>query len=171
MREQYDRVLPPVNPAVYFTEEKAALIAQLTPPEDDAVPGAERAKETLEEAQALYDGVNERINGAQVRATTLQGAVAVGASLVFAGGTLLADPTKIQGTGWRLWLALALVSTVLALVMTGVRALAATSRIHVFQHPNPSDILLRARGPASKARIELAAELLQNYGRNTKVAD
>lgn len=170
-RRSYDAFFLPVAPPTYFTDSKTELVKKLAPKTtEDIAADDRRAKEILDEAQALYDGVDDRIAGAQTRATTLQGAAAVAASLVIAGGALLADPSKVQGSGWRLWLALALFGTVFSLVMAGVRALAATSRIHVFHHPTPTDILTRAAMPLGQARIELAVDLLKNYGSNTQIA-
>lgn len=171
LRERYDSLFLPVASPTSFTESEAQLVKKLTPKTSDNKVDDERAQEVLDEAQAHYDAVEDRISGAHTRATTLQGAVAVATSLIIAGGALLADPSKVQGDGWRLWLALALIGTVFSLVMTGVRALAATSRIHVFHHPTPTNIFTRVTKPVGVARIELAAELLKTYSFNTKVAD
>jgi hypothetical protein len=167
----YESFFLPIKPPTRFTEDHDELVARLTPPEKDGEPDEERAKEILEEAQATYQDAEDRREGAERRATTLQGAVAIAASLLLAGGALLADPSKVRGDGWRIAFALDLVAVTFCLVAAGARALATTSRIHVFHAPTPTNILQRSQMPLAQARIDLAAETLKDYGYNSKVAD
>jgi hypothetical protein len=55
--------------------------------------------------------------------------------------------------------------------MAGLRALGATSRIHVVHRPTPTNVIDRIAMDADAARVDLAAETLKDYGYNTKVAD
>jgi hypothetical protein len=77
----------------------------------------------------------------------------------------------VQGDGWRIALAIGLVAVTFCLVVSGARALATTSRIHVYHAPTQTDILRRSGLPLPEARIELAAETLKDFGYNTKVAN
>ncbi len=77
----------------------------------------------------------------------------------------------MQGAGWRAALALGLVAVTFCLVVSGARALATTSRIHVYHAPTQTDILRRSGVPLAEARIELAAETLKGFRYNTKVAN
>jgi hypothetical protein len=169
-RKLYDSFFLPLDPPTQFTGAREHLVEELMPRKGDE-PDEERTKEVLVEAQGIYAAADARVEGAERRATTLQGAVAIAASLLLAGGALLADPSKVRGDGWRLAFALVLVTVVFCLVMSGARALAATSRIHVFHRPTAGDITRRSGLSLAEARIELAAETLRNYACNTKVAD
>jgi len=131
---------------------------------------ADRSKEILAEAQKIFADAEARGEGAERRATTLQGAVAIATSVLLAGGALLGDPSKIHGGAWRSLLALALFLVTVCLVMAGARALAATARIHVYHRPTPDNIVERAEKNTSDARIELAAETLEDYSFNHQVA-
>jgi hypothetical protein len=170
-RRLHDTAFLPIDPPTRFTEPHPELVERLTPRTTDGDIDEERTKEVLSEAQATFASADARIEGAERRATTLQGAVAIAASLVLAGGALLADASKVRGDGWRTVLAAFLVLTVVALVMAGLRALGATSRIHVVHRPTPTNIIERTATPATEARIDLAAETLKDYGYNSKVAD
>lgn len=170
LRKRFDVIYLPVEGPTKFTESHEDLVRRLTPPEKDGRPDEERTKEILDEAQAIYEEAEQRRDGAERRATTLQGAVAIAVSLLLAGGAFLADPSKMQGDGWRVALALALIVVTFCFVVAGARALATTSRIHVFHGPTATKILDRSEMPLAEARIELAAETLKDYGYNAKVA-
>jgi hypothetical protein len=170
-RRVYDKAFLPIAPPTRFTEPHDGLVRQLTPRTDDGALDEDRTKEILDEAQATFASADARIEGAERRATTLQGAVAIAASLLVAGGALLADAAKVRGDCWRAALAVSLVLTVVTLILSGVRALGATTHIHVVHRPTPTTILARTATPAGEARIDLAAETLKDYGYNTKVAD
>jgi hypothetical protein len=170
-RQLYDTVFLPLDPPTRFSEAHEQLVERLTPRTADGAVDEGRTKEVLEEAEDIYAATETRVEGAERRATTLQGAVAIASSLLVAGGALLADPDKIRGDGWRVAFALGLVGAVACLVISGARALGATSRIHTFHRPTPINILDRTGTPVAQARIELAAETLKDYGFNAKVAD
>jgi hypothetical protein len=170
-RRRYDSVFLPIAEPTVFTEPHEELVRLLTPRKIAGQWDEERTKEILEEAQSIFDQADQRGQAAERRATTLQGAVAIAASLLVAGGALLADPSKVRGDGWRIALAFGLVAVTFCLVVSGARALATTSRIHVYHAPTPTDILKRSGLPLPEARIELAAETLKDFGFNTKVAN
>lgn len=128
------------------------------------------AAEILAEAREIYDRAEERAAGATTRATTLQGAVAIAGSLLLAGAELILDSTKVHETGWRVAFAATLLAAIVALVMSGVRALSATSTIHRWHRSTATDIVRRSQLSLTQARVQLAAETLADYGFNTKIA-
>ncbi len=170
-RRLYETLFLPVGAPTEFLLPEDELIKDLMPTGPDGKPDEERAKEVLEEARATYESADTRGESAQSRATTLQGAVAVAASLLLAGGALLADPTKVRGDCWRVAFAVVLFTIVFALVAAGARALACTSRIHIIHKPTAERVKDRSGLGAAEARVELAAELFRAYACNTRVAD
>jgi hypothetical protein len=170
-RGLYDKFFLPLDPPTEFTEPRESLAARLMPRTSDGDPDLARTSEVLQEAQAIYARAEERVDSAERRATTLQGAITIAASLLLAGGTFLADPSKVHGTAWRIALGTVLLGVITFLLMAGLRALAATSRIHVFRRPTASEITNRAASPLAEARMDAAAEILRSYACNTKVAD
>jgi hypothetical protein len=169
-RKLWDKLALPVNEPSEFLGEQEALIDELTTHSGDPEKDLQRSAALLAEAQEIYERAEARAAGAQTRATTLQGAVAIAASLLLAGGALLLDQTKLHGTGWRALFAVMLVAVTGALVMCGVRALSATSTIHRWHRPSADQIISRSQRDATQANIELAAETLQDYSYNTKIA-
>lgn len=168
-RRRYDSLFLPVSAPTEFIESYEDLATRLWS-EIESQDAAARSEEILAEAQKVFADAEARGEGAERRATTLQGAVAIATSVLLAGGALLGDPSKIHGGAWRSLLALALFVVTVCLVMAGARALAATARIHVYHRPSPDKILERAGKDASRARIDLAAETLKDYGFNHQVA-
>jgi hypothetical protein len=171
LRSLYDSAFLAIDSPTRFTEPHAELVERLTPRAADGTVDEVRTAEVLDEAQATLKSADERIDGAERRATTLLSAVTVATSLLLAGGALLADATKVHGPWWRAALATFLVLTVGSLLLAGIRALGATVRIHVVHRPTPTNILERTSMPVSAARIDLAAETLKDFGFNAKVAD
>jgi hypothetical protein len=169
-RKLWNKLALPVNEPSEFLGEQEALIDQLTTHSGDPEKDLQRSAALLAEAQEIYERAEARAAGAQTRATTLQGAVAIAASLLLAGGALILDQTKLHGTGWRALFAVMLVAVTGALVMCGVRALSATSTIHRWHRPSADQIISRSQRYATQANIELAAETLQDYSYNTKIA-
>jgi hypothetical protein len=167
-RRLYDTFFLPVGEPIEFTQPHEELVEALQPAAGSD-PG-EHSQEILAEAEALFAEAEARGEGAERRATTLQGAVAIAVSVLLAGGALLGDPSKVHGAGWRVCLALALFLVTGCLVMAGARALAASSQIHVYHRPTPATILERARMEPAEARIDLAAKTLKDFGSNDRVA-
>ncbi|MCW3002040.1 MAG: hypothetical protein JWQ20_1338 [Conexibacter sp.] len=153
-----DYVLVPAPiPSEYATETLADLAGRLAT--DDPVV----AKAVLDEAEAMYKEPAERIESAERRATTLQGVVAVAASVAVASGGLLLDPTKVAGHGWRIAIAAVLLAFVLCLLACALRALGATTRIFRFLQPGHTRIAERARMSETEVLTHRAAELLRAY--------
>ena len=169
-RKLRDRFELGVDTPTEFLQGEEALVAELTPHEGNADADAKRSEEVLREAQHIYSTADERAAGATTRATTLQGAVAIATSLLLAGSGLVFDQAKLQGAGWRVGFAVLLLGATFALVMTGLRALSATSTIHRWHRPTAESIVSRTKLPETEARIRLAAETLVDYSFNTKIA-
>ena len=168
LRRTYDRIFLPVANPVEFTEGHENLVKRLHPPEGP--DAAERAAEILAEAQATFAAAEARGEGAERRATTLQGAVAIAASVLLAGAALLGDPSKVHGDGWRLGLGVLLILVTVCLVAAGARALGATARIHIYHRPTPSEVLRRATMNPVEARTDLAAETFEDAAYNDQIA-
>ncbi len=128
------------------------------------------AQAILSEAQAAFDRMQDRIDGAERRATTLQGSSAVAASLALTGSALLIDPSKIHGVGWRLGFGVVLAFVTLAFVLCAYRATLASTKVHVWVVPTDRDLLIRASQDVTQAQTERAAELLHAIGRNMRIA-
>jgi hypothetical protein len=169
-RRLYDVVALPIQQPTEFMQGETTLVAELMPHTGDDDADAERALEILTEAQDVFARADERAEGAERRATTLQGAVAIATSLVVAAAALSINQTRLEGAGWRVSAALLAGGITVALVMTGIRALSATSTIHRWHRPTAGDMVRRSQVPVTQARIELAAETLVDYSFNTKIA-
>lgn len=164
LRRAWDYVLVPAEIPERFNEAVEQLAAELKSEHSEV------SKAVLAEAEAIFAEPQERIESAERRATTLQGTVAIAASLAIAGGGLLADTTKVQGQGWRTVLALALVAFVACLTGCAVRAVGATLRIFSFQEPGPERIFDRAKMNEPDALAHRAAELLRAAGVADEIA-
>jgi hypothetical protein len=169
-RRLYDNLALPIDPPTNFTGDERELARELTPHTCDEAADAACAAELLTEAQAIFERAERRSAGAQTRATTLQGAVAIAASLLLAGSGLVLNQTNFQGTVWRTVFAVLLVCVTVSLVMAGLRALSATSTIHVWHRPTARNIVERSQLSRTEARVQLAAETLVDYGYNDKIA-
>lgn len=155
---------PPEELPFHFNKGIDELVKQLKGARD---VNEKTAVLTLAEAQAVFDEPVARIDSAERRATTLQGTVAISASLVVGGAGLLLDTSKVHGHGWRITLALTLAALLVCLIGCAVRALSATSRIFQFEQPGYERLHQRAGMSPTDASLHLAAELL----RASSVAD
>jgi hypothetical protein len=164
LRAQWAAVFLDVDDTTSFAETKQQLRNKLTT--DDA----EVAAELLAEATDAHDRLRERVDGAERRATTLQGASAIAASLTLAAAGLLIDPTKLRGTVWQLLFGLTVVYITFALVMCAWRATLASSRVHTWRAPPDRDILDRVGQSLAVARVERAVALLEVIGANQRFA-
>jgi hypothetical protein len=156
--------VPSIEPA-NFKESSEEIAKRLTT--DDP----EVAAMLLEGARARYDLVSDRAESAERRATTLQGAVAIAGSVTVAGGALLLDSSKVHGAGWKLAFGLALVALAFSLIMTGYRAVTATSRLYGWSAPDPEDAFVHVGLTGTEIRLRLAADLFKSSGLNTAIAD
>lgn len=157
-RKLYDFCVVPAEIPSEFNEPLATLVDKLST--DDSVT----ATTILEEAQAIFDETSSRIDSAERRATTLQGTVAIAASLVVGGAGLLLDPSKISDRYWRIALLVPLAGFLASLICCAWRALAVTGRMFAFEQPGPERIYLRAKAPGVKAQTFRAGELLRASG-------
>jgi hypothetical protein len=131
----------------------------------------ELADELLVDAERLFAETDARVESVERRATTLQGTVAIAATVAFTGGGLLLDPSNVSGHGWRTAFAIGLVLLVVLLVATAFRATGASARTFNFTSPSDDEIFERAKATsAAEAKTGRAAYLLRGYGRNNEVA-
>lgn len=147
-----------------FVESEAEMATRLRTTDDT------RALETLAEAQRLFRTVEERAQGIERRATTLQGVVSVGATFALAGGSLLLGSNEVPNPCWRVTLTVFVLALVYCLAATAFRAHQAASKVHYWSEPRAEDIFDRAAETLAEARISLAASLLRCYGRNAPIA-
>jgi hypothetical protein len=129
-----------------------------------------RAAEVLADAEAAHGRLQDRVESAERRATTLQGSSAVAASLALASAGLLVDPSKIDGTLSRSLFAAAVVWIIFCLVMCTWRATQATSRVHPWTVPGDLEALSRPAQTVAEARIERSASLLWAVSENQRFA-
>jgi len=169
-RNLFDTASRPVGEPTEFMVAEDALAAQLMPTTGADAEKATRAGEILQEAQGIFQRAEHRAAGATSRATTLQEAVGIAATLLITGAGLIVGQTALQGVVWVVLFAVLLFGATLSLVMSGLRALGAASTIHQWYEPTAKDIIGRSDQPEVEARVALAASLLYCYGYNTKVA-
>jgi hypothetical protein len=150
--------------------DRKALAQQLMPKDGNLADKTARAEEILREAQSIYQDAEDRAAGATTRATTLQEAVGIAATLLITGAGLIVGQSALHGLGWVIAFAALLLGSTLALVMSGLRALGAASTIHVWYRPTAGDIVERSKVSQMQARLDLAADTLVSYGYNTRVA-
>jgi hypothetical protein len=166
LRGPADRYHPvPWNPPERFPQSLGVLQERL------ATLNENLADELLADAERLFDEAEARVASVELRATTLQGTVAIAATVALTGGTLVLNPTQIHGNGWRAAFALGLAGLVLLLVLTAYNATQASGRVFSFTTPSDDDIFARAKERhAARAKTRRAAYLLKGYGRNNEVA-
>lgn len=161
------RILAPwedkVGAPTFFAEPREDLLARLHT-DDPAV-----ARELLEEAKRLNERVDSSLESVERRATTLQGVVSIAATVAVAGGALLLDPAKIDGLAWRLCFALLLTGFLYCLIATAYRATQSSTQIQVLTREDPADYVMRATRPALEVDLELSADMLYGFGKNSEV--
>jgi hypothetical protein len=158
LRPLWDYVMVPADPPERFATESLADLAGKLKTEDEDV-----ARAILAEAEAIYAEPQERIESAERRATTLQGTVAIAASVALAGGGLLLDPSRIRGQCWRIAVGGLLAAFVICLLGCAIRALGATTRIFNFEEPGPTRIVDRTSMNNTEVLTHRAAELLRAF--------
>jgi hypothetical protein len=155
-RTKWDEVFVPADPPERFaTESLSDLAGKLKTPDEDV------ARAILAEAEAAYSEPQQVIDSAERRATTLQGTVAIAASVALAGGGFLLDPSRIEGRGLRIAIVVLLALFVVCLLGCAVRALGATVRIFNFEEPGFVRIGDRASMSNTEVLTHRAAELLR----------
>jgi protein-S-isoprenylcysteine O-methyltransferase Ste14 len=128
------------------------------------------AETILAEAEKVAAEAFDRADGAERRATTLQGAIAIAASFGIAAGALLLDSNKIKSDGWRQTFAVISLGFVFCLVASGFRAVSAVYRVHRWSYPESSEIFKRSKMDAREAKTHRAAALLRTVSRNQSIA-
>lgn len=132
----------------------------------------DRSAAVLAEAQEVFRRPFETSEGVERRAATLQGAIAIAASFVLAGGGLLLDTTKIRTESWRIAFAVVIAIVIICLVFSALRSLRATSRVLEWHYPEESDLLLKRQGSdAGEHDLAVAAGLLHAGGANVNNAN
>jgi Collagen triple helix repeat (20 copies) len=160
LQRPYEILFVPAPAPERFANEHLDALAQRLRTTNPTV-----ARATLAEAEEIYQEPQQRIESAERRATTLQGTVAIAASVAAAGGGLLLDPTRVHGHGWRVALGLLLAAFVGCLTGCAMRALGATSRTFNFEEPGVERIVERAKATNDYDALTLrAAELLRAFG-------
>lgn len=154
----WDYIFVPADPPERFaTEPLADLAAKLR------TDNQELAAAILAEAEATYAEPQDRIESAERRATTLQGTVAIAASVALAGAGLLLDPGRIQGHLWRIAFGVLLILFVICLTGCAIRALSVTARIFNFEEPGIDRIFDRAKMDRAEVLTQRAAEMLRAF--------
>lgn len=161
------RILAPwedkVGKGTFFVESRNERLARLQ------TQDPEIARELLEEARHLNDGVDAMAEGVERRATTLQGVVSIAATVAVGGGALLLDPAKVQGLGWRVAFAVLFGGLLYCLIATAYRATQSSTQIQIWTREDPNEHLERTSRPAVEVDTELSADMLYGYGRNMEV--
>jgi hypothetical protein len=164
LRAQWQSIFLSVDENTAFPETVDELRAKLSTDNPDL------AAEVLAEAEDAHGRLRDRVDGAERRATTLQGATAIAASLTLTAAGLLVDRSKLHGWGWQLAFGVAVIYATFALAMCAWRATLATSRVHRWVVPANRDILDRVGQGIASARIERAVALLHVIGGNERFA-
>jgi hypothetical protein len=131
---------------------------------------AEVADAILAEAEKIAAEPFARADGAERRATTLQGAIAIAASFGVAAGALLLDSSKLKSDSWRQTFASLSLGFVFCLVASGFRAVSAVYRVHRWSYPDSEQIYARSQMGAMEAKTNRAASLLRTVSRNQAIA-
>jgi hypothetical protein len=155
IQKAFDWIVVPAEVPEEFNESLAVLRDSLQ------VAHPDTSDNVLAEAQAVFDEASERIDSAERRATALQGAVPIAASLVVAGSSFLLDHDKIDADAWQALLIGTLAIAVACLIACAWRALAVTGRMFEFEQPGTERITVRAKLVRHEALTFRAAELLR----------
>jgi hypothetical protein len=152
---------PPPQSFVTRSEEVAARLG---------APGDSAAAELLAEAERAYGDAAERADGAERRANTIQGAIAIATSLALAGGSLLLDDQKVSGTGWRWLIACTYALIVAIFAVAAWRAFLVTWPRYMWASPYYEDVYEHAGEDGARIKVLRAADLFVAYGRNDSIA-
>lgn len=159
LRRRYDQLVVPAEPPERFATKSLDELAAELSTDDEQL-----ARAVLAEAEATYQEPLDRIEAAERRATTLQGTVAVAASVATASAALVLNSAGLQGAGWRIAFAAVVLGFVVCLIASAARAVSVTGRMFSFEEPGIERIADRAQsGDHSAALTERAAELLRAF--------
>jgi hypothetical protein len=145
-----------------------------TEPEEEIVPrlltdDPELSADLLDEATEMTRRQKDDAESFERRAATLQGAVAIATTLTITGGALLLDKDRIASSCWRIAFASLLAATIVSFVISGVRALGASSRTHPWSYPGYEDMFDHARLDLAHERAARTASLLKAAGLNLRI--
>jgi len=159
-------VRPPPSPApLRFATTSEALLEEL------GDPNPEVTDELLLEAQAAYDEAAERAESAERRATTIQGSIAIAASLTLAGGSLLLNGETPPSRPWSVLISTGFALTVVLLAVAAWRAFLVTWPRFLWASPAVLDVQKHAREVSvNRVKLQRTADLLVSYGRNDSIA-
>jgi hypothetical protein len=158
------RLVLPLGEPEFFTEDEDSIAKRV-----QVKPLAD-AGALLAQAKEMNEGVAKTVESIEARAMTLQGAVAIATTLGLAAGGLLLDPTKIPSHGWRIAFAVALTLTVTAFILSGLRALGASSKTYPWAFPAHEDIFDQAKMDLASAQAARTASYLKSVGLNERIA-
>lgn len=131
------------------------------------VDSDEVASILLAEAEEIDREPRRRRDGAERRASTLQGAVAIAASFGVAAAALALSDDGISGW-WRYPVATCAFSFVLCLAVAGERAISALGRTHLWNYPH-EDFFELVSLTSKEAKLEKTARLLEGYSQNMAI--
>jgi hypothetical protein len=121
-------------------------------------------------ANTAYDDASDRAESAERRAATIQGAIAIAASLVVAGGSLLLGTSAPAGS-WRTPIAIGFGLAVTLLAIAAWRAFLVTWPRFMWATPSANDTFEHAKAAtAHTIQLERVADLLVACGRNDSIA-
>jgi len=114
----------------------------------------------LDEAHERYARPRQRIEGAERRAATFQGAAAIAASLVVGVSGLFLGEKKVPHNGWGIALAAVVLLTLGCLFFAALNAVRALATTRQMMNASSEDIIRRAEIDAGVALAEHCAFLL-----------
>ncbi len=159
----WHRLVLPLGEPEFFTEDEDDIAKRLHTKDPAA------ADALLSDAKELYERIAKTTASIEARAMTLQGAVAIALTLALAAGGLLLDRTRIASDGWRIALAVALTLTAAAFIISGLRALGASSKTHPWASPAYELIFDHAKMSLAGAQRARTAAYLKSVGLNNRI--
>jgi len=161
-----DWVRPPAKPPpVRFNESSEELLARLGTPQPEIV------SDLLSAATEAFNEAAGRAESAERRAATIQGAIAIAASLTLAGGSLLLDASKVPSHPWRIVIAVGFASAVVLFAIAAWRAFLVTWPRFMWASPAAADIPDYADQESShEVQLRRTRDLLIAYGRDDSIA-
>jgi hypothetical protein len=139
--------------------------------ENLGTPSPAMIDEMLLSAHAAFAEVKDRAESAERRATTIQGAIAIAASLTVAGGSLILESAKVPSHAWRIAISVGFAVTVVLFAVAAWRSFLVTWPRFMWASPAATDIVEHAHEPTAEAiKLRRTSDLLVAYGRNDSVA-
>lgn len=111
---------PPEELEFHFNKGVADLVAAM---EGGGKVDLGTAEKAMAEAEAVYEETLTRLESAERRATTLQGAVAVAATVVVGSAGLVLNGSKVYGQGWKIAFAIGVLILLACLICCALSSL------------------------------------------------